>query len=115
MVKNHPSFISSVKILSDYMNFSALETDCSISDGKQCIVLANPDIGAGKELCSALANDNRAGFYSLAAKQLNAPVLGVAVPAISGRALSLFMCHVLSPLFCVNFPSKSIKRRILTD
>lgn len=100
--------------LSDYMNFSTVELNRSISNREQSIVPAHTDIRAGEELCSALPNDNRAGLYSLAAEQLHASILGVAVSAVSGRTLSLFMCHIYYLCFGTNIGLKSIEVWILT-
>ena len=42
----------------NYVNFSALETDGTLSGGKQCVIPAHSDVMAGEEFCSALANNN---------------------------------------------------------
>src|SRR4030042_743517 len=49
MAKNHPSFTRSEKFLLDYMDFSTIKLNRSISDCEQSIILAHSDIGAGKE------------------------------------------------------------------
>jgi hypothetical protein len=75
------------------VDLSALEANCAICGGEQRKVFAYADIPAGEELCSALPDKDRAGCHLLAAKHLYASILGIAVPAVSGRALSLLMCH----------------------
>ncbi len=95
--------------LSDYVDFSALETDFPIRSGEKRVVPAHSDVVAGKELSSALPDDNRPGFGRLAAVQFHTPVLRIAVSAVSRRALSLFMCHNQLPLISVQFLSISGK------
>jgi len=85
--------------LSVDMDFSALETDCSLRGGEQRVVPSHADVAAGKEFCSALPDDDGAGGNRLAAEQFHTSVLGVAVPAVSRRTLSLFMCHSKLPFF----------------
>ena len=78
----------------NYVNFSALETDGAVGGGKQGVIPAHSNVMAGEEFRSALANNNRAVLGSLAAVKLYATELWVAVPAVPGRALSFFMCHI---------------------
>ena len=79
--------------MSDDVDSSALEADFAVCGGEKRVVPAHADVVAGEELGPALPDDDRSGFGRLAAVQLNASVLRVAVSAVSRRALSLFMCH----------------------
>jgi hypothetical protein len=63
--------------LLDDVDFSALETDCSVRGGEQCIVPAHSDVEAGEEFRSALPDDNRAAPHRLAGKQLYTPELRI--------------------------------------
>ena len=81
------------------MDFSALEAYLSICGGEQRIIPAHTDVAAREELRSALPDNDGASFYYLATKQLYASILGVAISAISRRALTFFMCHIPGPLF----------------
>src|SRR5436189_6329138 len=75
------------------MDLSALELDFAVLEGKEGVVAADADVEAGGEFGPALADDDRAGGYGLAAVGLHAAILRVAVPAVAGAALSFFMCH----------------------
>ena len=83
---------------SDNVDSSALEADCSVGGCEQRVVLAHADVVAGEELGAALPDEDRSGLGRLAAVQLDASVLRIAVSAVSRRALSLFMCHNSIPL-----------------
>ena len=96
-----PSFSLSHQLsllLSDNVDFSALEADRSGCGCEKGVVLAHADIGAREELCPALSHDDRACLYHLTAEQLYASVLRIAVSAVPRRALSFFMCHNQLPL-----------------
>jgi len=66
------------------VDFSALEADRALGCREKRVVPAHADVAAGEELGPALPEDYRSGFGLLAAKQLHASVLWVAVPAVSG-------------------------------
>ena len=56
---HHPFVLSHLScFLPNDVNFSALETDCSVGGGKQCVVPAHTDIKAREEFCSTLPDDN---------------------------------------------------------
>ena len=86
-------FVWNFVYISDDVDFSSLEFNCSIGGSEEGVVPSHGDIGAGEEFCTALTYDYRASLCGLSSEELNAPVLGVAVSAVSCRALSLFMSH----------------------
>jgi hypothetical protein len=71
------------QLLLNHVDLSALEADRAVSGGEQRKIPAHTDIETGEELGSALTNDYRAGSNRLATKALNAPILRVAVSAVS--------------------------------
>ena len=86
-------FVRNFGCLSDDVDFSSLEFNCSIGGSEEGVVPSHGDISSGEEFCAALTYDYRASLCGLSSEELNAPVLRVAVSAVSCRALSLFMCH----------------------
>ena len=81
-------------------NASPIEDDFALGQGEEGIISSNADIFSRLEMGAPLAHDNGARFDLLAAIGLNAPVLGIAVAAITGRTLSFFMSHVFTSFFC---------------
>jgi hypothetical protein len=95
----HPFILAEyVCCLLNDVDFSALETDDTFGGSEEGVVSSHADVEAGEEFGAALAYDYRAGRRFLAAEQLYAAILGVAVSAVSGRALTFFMCHSKLPL-----------------
>ena len=86
-------FVRNFGYISDDVYFFPLEFNCSVGGGEEGEVPSHGDISSGEEFCAALAYDNRACLCELSSEKLNAPVLWVAVSAVSCRALSLFMSH----------------------
>ena len=70
-------------VRSDHVNLSALEFDGAVGGCEEREVLADADIRSGEEPRPALADDYRAGLDGLAAVQLEASKLRVAVSAVS--------------------------------
>jgi len=64
------------------MDFSALEAHLSICGGEQRIIPAHTDVAAREEFRSTLPDNDGASLYYLAAKQLYASILGVAISAV---------------------------------
>jgi hypothetical protein len=55
----HPFFLSEAFfVLSDDVNFSAIETDSPVGGGKEGVVFSDTDISAREEFGSALADDD---------------------------------------------------------
>jgi hypothetical protein len=100
-----PSFLFPIIIYcqSFDVDFSALEADFPICGGEQGVVPSHTDIMAREELCAALPDYYRTGLYRLAAVQFHTSILRIAIPAISRRALSLFMCHSKLPFLYQNY------------
>ncbi len=88
-------------MLSADMHLSALEFDGAVFEGENRVVAAKADIKAGVIAGAALANDDGAGGYKLAAIGFDAAILRVAVAAVLGAALTFLMCHI-SP-YCESF------------
>ena len=65
------------------VDFSACEPDDAWAGCEKCVIPAHLDVFAGEEFGSALADDDAACFYEFAGIQLNAPVFGIAVSAVS--------------------------------
>eukprot|EP00825_Cyclidium_porcatum_P021971 TRINITY_DN24326_c0_g1_i3.p2 TRINITY_DN24326_c0_g1~~TRINITY_DN24326_c0_g1_i3.p2 ORF type:complete len:162 (+),score=21.50 TRINITY_DN24326_c0_g1_i3:36-521(+) len=65
------------------VNLAPLELNRSILEGKQGVIAADADIEAGIELGATLAKDDRAGRHDLPAVSLHAPVLGIAIAAVT--------------------------------
>ena len=82
---------------SDDLNKPPPEGNGTVTKGKERIVPAFADIGAGFEGCAALTNDDGAGLCGLATVQLYATILRVAVTVVPRRALALLMCHDTAP------------------
>jgi hypothetical protein len=78
------------------VNFAALELDFAVGQGEERIIAANTHVEAGAEACSALADDDRSGGDELPAIRFDATVLRIAVAAISGGTLTLFVCHEIT-------------------
>jgi len=75
------------------VDFAALEFDFAVGEGEEGVIAADAYVKAGVELGSALADDDGAGGDLLAAVGFYAAVLGVAVAAVPGAALTLLVCH----------------------
>jgi len=75
------------------LDATAFEDDDALGQGEQGVIPAPADEPARLEWCAALADDDRSDTSLLPAEQLHAPVLSIAVPTVSGRALSLLMSH----------------------
>src|SRR5436190_5840333 len=75
-----------------------VEADHTIDQCEQSKILAHAHVGAGTELGAALTDDDVARNDSLAAEPLHAAALGVRVPTVASRALTLLMCHLRSSL-----------------
>ena len=67
--------------------------DNTVSLGKQGMVLAATDVGAGMKMGTTLPDQDIAGMDLLAAETLYAATLGVAVAPVSAGTLSFFVCH----------------------
>jgi hypothetical protein len=74
-----------------------LERDGAIDQGEQGVVAAEADANTCVELGTALADDDVAGFDSLATIDLNAQVLGVRVATVAAGTYAFLMCHDLIP------------------
>ena len=79
------------------MNFSPLEFDLAVLEGKERVVAADTDVETRVEFGAALANDDGAGCDRLPTVCLDAAILWIAVATVRRGALSFFMCHK-SPL-----------------
>ncbi len=71
----------------------ALEHDDPVHEGKKRVVTPTPDVPAGKKRRAALAHDDCAGGYLLAAISLDATKLGIGIATVACGTLSLFMCN----------------------
>lgn len=78
----------------DYRNLLAVAAHAELHDPldecKKRVVAPHPDIGAGVEVRPALANQDVAGDYPLAAEALDSQTLRVGIPPVAGRAGTLF-------------------------
>src|ERR1700691_399404 len=61
--------------------------------GEQAVVFRAADVLAGLVARAALANQNAAAAYQLAAETLDAQPLSMRIASVCGRAAALFMCH----------------------
>jgi hypothetical protein len=61
--------------------------------GEERIVFAETDVGARLEATPALTHENRSARNEIAVVPLDAEALRVAIAAVSGAALPLFVCH----------------------
>ena len=71
----------------------AIELDDAVGQRKERIVGALSDVAPGEKLGADLSHQNVAGPDLLAAESLHAAALTVRITAVSGRALSFFVCH----------------------
>jgi len=72
---------------------SLVELDRAILEGKEGPIAAGADVLASVQLGAALTDDDIASNDLLAAKDLNAEALAVAVATVAGGSLSFLMCH----------------------
>jgi hypothetical protein len=75
-----------------------LELNDAAGTGKQGIVLPTSDIGARPEASSSLPNQDGSTFDLLPSERLDPEPLGMAVPSVSGAALTFLVCHEVIPL-----------------
>ena len=65
----------------------------AVAKREQRVVASSSDVAARFKRGAALSHDNRAALGELSAAELDAAILRIAVASVSGRTLSLFMCH----------------------
>ena len=65
----------------------------SVDLGEQGVVPAHADVSTRMDPGTQLPHDDVAGLRRLAAEELDPPALTLAVPAVAGASLSLFMRH----------------------
>src|SRR5439155_2856818 len=70
-----------------------LEPHDTLGPGEERVVLADADVLPGLPLRAVLADQDRAALDPLATEALDAEALGVAVPPVPARTLSLFVRH----------------------
>ena len=68
-----------------------LEADNTVGLGKQRVIAADTDVGAGMNTGAALANQNVAGLDELTIGALGTKALGLGVTAVLGRAAALLV------------------------
>lgn len=73
------------------------ERDGAIHQGIQGIIPAAADVSTGQMLRTALSSEDRAYADRFTRIALQTAELGLAVPTISRRSLSLFVCHKSLP------------------
>src|SRR5262249_14516296 len=61
------------------------------------VVAAAADVAAGEEPGAALADNDAAGADGLPTIDLHAQVLRIGIAAVAAGALTLLVCHVVSP------------------
>ena len=71
----------------------SLEGHYAVGCGEERVVAAPSDIPARVKFCAPLPDDDPPGLDLLAAVPLYTETLRVAVPTISARAYTFFMCH----------------------
>lgn len=69
------------------------EFDHAVDQRKQRVILTQPDIQAGLEFCSVLANDDRTRADELTVKSFHAQSLRITIAPVAGRPATFFMCH----------------------
>src|SRR5581483_1878494 len=67
----------------------AAELEDAVDEGKERVVAADPEVGAGIEARPTLAYENVAGNHPLAAKALDAEALGIRIPPVASRTGAL--------------------------
>ena len=72
---------------------TSAEVDAAVGKGKQGMVLAHADIGAGMNFGTALAHQDVAGKNALAAEPLHAETAPIRIAAITRRAACLLVSH----------------------
>ena len=72
-----------------------LEADNTVGLGKQRVIAADTDVGAGVDVGAALADQDVAGQNELTVAALDAQALGLGVTAVTGGANALLMCEEL--------------------
>jgi len=76
---------------------SAAECNLAWFECEKSVILAYAAVLTWFEFRAALTDDNRPSLDSLAAISLDSTMLGIAVATVPGRALSLLMCHLVTP------------------
>src|SRR6185436_17930793 len=77
------------------------EGNHAVRGGEQGVVAADADVGAGVHLGAALADQDVAGQYLLAAEALHAEALAVRIAAVARRTACFLVCHLYSPVALV--------------
>src|SRR5437764_12530305 len=72
---------------------AALELDDAVDLGKQRVVRAQPDVGAGLEAGAALADQDGAAGDELPAEALHAEHLGIRIPPVARAADAFLVRH----------------------
>ena len=85
----------------DLATATTTELDRARGEREQRVIAAATHIGAGVEMCAALANDDLAGIDLLATETLHAEALGIGITAVPGRGRAFFMCHFCVPYFWI--------------
>ena len=73
---------------------AANEFDLAVGDGEQRVVPADADILAGVNARAALAYQNMARLYGLAAEALYAQALALRIAAVARTAACFLVCHI---------------------
>src|SRR5690606_34778755 len=81
------------RVSRNQIDIPATEADRAIHLGVEAVVIGACNQVAGLETGAALLHDDRASRCELPTVDLDAAKLRVRVATVSGRALSLFMCH----------------------
>ena len=68
-----------------------LEADNTVGLGKQRVIAADTDVGAGVDVGAALADQDVAGQNELTISALGAKALGLGITAVLGGAHTFFM------------------------
>ena len=72
-----------------------LEADNTVGLGKQRVIAADTDVGAGVDVGAALADQDVAGQNELTISALGAKALGLGITAVLGGAHTFFMSEEL--------------------
>src|SRR6266446_10926822 len=73
----------------------AIESHVPVNQREDCVIAAKANVLARQKFRAALANNDVAGHYQLAAESFYAETFADAVAAVLNAALSFFMSHDL--------------------
>jgi hypothetical protein len=83
--------------VNDFAATAGAELHGSGLQRKQSVIATAPNVNAGVEVGTALADDDLASLDNLPTETLDTQHLGIGITAVPGGTSALLMCHLGSP------------------